>query len=440
MEEDVLLLGGARVDLARRQVVRGGEAVRLSPLETRLLRFLGERRGQLVSKDELLQQVWGYQPGVISRAVDNTVARLRPKIELDPADPNHLLSAYGGGYRLEPSPGAAGATSTTFASLSDEYLPSAFFGRRHEQAAIREALEAGAPVVTIVGTAGMGKTRLARHLAHRLAPPQGAGDRAQADSAFADLSRATTAAEVRGELRRILGLPDGPEAGQLARALEARGWTLVVLDNVEQALAPVREVLGELLNASSPRWLLTSREATGLAAESVVELGPLEERHGRALFLARARHARGEAIEDEDGVNELVARLDGMPLAIESPGGVAPSRASRCWSWAASMRPKSSCDRASSSSRGFATGGASWSARRTSGRWRWRTATWRRPSAGWTKRWPSHDGAATDRRRSRRGATGGSWTCCVATRGRRSGGWTTRGSLRRGAARRPRPR
>lgn len=91
-----------RVDLERRCVCRRSDG-QLSPLTSReaaLLVYLSARPGEVVGRDVLAAEVWRYARGVNSRAMDNTVARLRAKIEANPARPDHLLTEYGTGYRL----------------------------------------------------------------------------------------------------------------------------------------------------------------------------------------------------------------------------------------------------------------------------------------------------------------------------------------------------
>lgn len=94
------LAGGVVVDLARGEVVRDGAREALTTHEAGLLAYLDRRAGEAVSRDDLLREVWGYRAGVVSRAVDNTVARLRAKIECDPAAPRHVLTVHGIGYRF----------------------------------------------------------------------------------------------------------------------------------------------------------------------------------------------------------------------------------------------------------------------------------------------------------------------------------------------------
>lgn len=89
------------VDLRTRTVTRAGRTVDLSPMEFDFLAFLIESGGGIVSRDILMQQVWRYSLGVTSRTVDQHVARLRNKLEPDPAQPRHLITVRKAGYRFQ---------------------------------------------------------------------------------------------------------------------------------------------------------------------------------------------------------------------------------------------------------------------------------------------------------------------------------------------------
>jgi DNA-binding response OmpR family regulator len=92
--------GDVRIDLRRAEVRRGGQLVELSSLEFKLLRHFVEHKGELVTRRELLEHVWGY-PGVLqTRTVDVHVASLRQKIERHPAKPEHIITVHRMGYRF----------------------------------------------------------------------------------------------------------------------------------------------------------------------------------------------------------------------------------------------------------------------------------------------------------------------------------------------------
>lgn len=97
---DILQLRAATIDLARREVRRGEDTLPLSELEASLLAWLAAHPGEPADRDRLLVEVWGFPKAVATRAVDNTVARLRSKIEVDPKEPSHLRTVRGRGYVL----------------------------------------------------------------------------------------------------------------------------------------------------------------------------------------------------------------------------------------------------------------------------------------------------------------------------------------------------
>ena len=92
--------GDVRVDAATRDVRREGAAVQLRPKEIDLLLALLRRHGRIATRTELLREVWGYDPAVVSRTVDTHVAELRRKLERDPANPRYILTVRKTGYRV----------------------------------------------------------------------------------------------------------------------------------------------------------------------------------------------------------------------------------------------------------------------------------------------------------------------------------------------------
>jgi len=82
-------------------VRRAGQTAELRPKEYALLVALLKRGGRVVSRLELLQEVWGYAEDVMSRTVDTHVAMLRRKLEHDPAHPRHIVTVRTFGYRIE---------------------------------------------------------------------------------------------------------------------------------------------------------------------------------------------------------------------------------------------------------------------------------------------------------------------------------------------------
>lgn len=89
-----------RVDIPRAEVTRDGRAIDLSAREFQLLCYLVEREGSSVPRTELLNSVWGYNSGVLTRTVDVHVANLRNKLEDNPDHPKLILTASGIGYKF----------------------------------------------------------------------------------------------------------------------------------------------------------------------------------------------------------------------------------------------------------------------------------------------------------------------------------------------------
>ena len=97
----VPVFGGLAIDTAAMVVTRNGQVVALTPTELRLLLELAEHAGQVLSRHQLLQRVWGYGYAGDSRLVDAVVQRLRAKVEPDPGDPTLIQTVRGIGYRLD---------------------------------------------------------------------------------------------------------------------------------------------------------------------------------------------------------------------------------------------------------------------------------------------------------------------------------------------------
>ena len=98
---DILVLGDLTIDLARHEVLRQGEPLSLKPREYELLVFLVRNRGIVLSRDLMLERVWGWDYVGGSRTVDVHVRWLREKIEPDPAHPSRIVTVRGVGYRFE---------------------------------------------------------------------------------------------------------------------------------------------------------------------------------------------------------------------------------------------------------------------------------------------------------------------------------------------------
>lgn len=97
---DSIRIGDVTVDFKKYEAHKSDKALRLSPKEFGILRYLASRAGEAVTRDELLDEVWGYDLYPTTRTVDNHVAQLRSKVEENPDEPEHLITVHGVGYKL----------------------------------------------------------------------------------------------------------------------------------------------------------------------------------------------------------------------------------------------------------------------------------------------------------------------------------------------------
>jgi two-component system, OmpR family, alkaline phosphatase synthesis response regulator PhoP len=97
---DVYQFGDVNVDFRKAEVVRAGQAVELSAREFKLLKYFIEHRGATLSRDELLNEVWGYNAMPNTRTVDVHVAWLRQKLETHPRRPQYIHTIHGLGYKF----------------------------------------------------------------------------------------------------------------------------------------------------------------------------------------------------------------------------------------------------------------------------------------------------------------------------------------------------
>jgi DNA-binding response OmpR family regulator len=95
-------VGDAEVNLTAHTITRAEQTHQISFYEVELLRLLFERVGQPVSRDEILQKIWGLDAAPSNRTVDNFIVKLRKKIERLPDKPERILTVYGYGYKLAP--------------------------------------------------------------------------------------------------------------------------------------------------------------------------------------------------------------------------------------------------------------------------------------------------------------------------------------------------
>ncbi len=99
-EVDEVSFGGVHVDFVRQETKRKGKNMKLTVREYAVLRFLVQHEGEVVTREMLLNKVWGYETFPTTRTVDNYVLSLRKKLESDPSTPQHILTIHTAGYKF----------------------------------------------------------------------------------------------------------------------------------------------------------------------------------------------------------------------------------------------------------------------------------------------------------------------------------------------------
>ena len=98
--ENVVSFGNVSADFAKMELIRDGQPVPMTAQEFRLLKFFTQNPGRVLSRSELLNQVWGYDNYPSTRTVDNHIWKLRLKLENEPANPVHFHTVHGAGYKF----------------------------------------------------------------------------------------------------------------------------------------------------------------------------------------------------------------------------------------------------------------------------------------------------------------------------------------------------
>ena len=339
-----LQFGPFTLDVAEAQLTRDGQPIALRPKAFELLVALVRRPRELVTKDELLDTVWGRR-FITEGVIKSVVGELRTALGDDPKQPLWIETVPRRGYRfagrVDAVPVADRHTDEPVAQLppsrpaASGNLPAALppiVGRDTELAEL-SALLSAQRLVTIAGPSGIGKTSLALALAtaQRAAWRDGAW--------FVELAalaaEGTTAATLSATLAQALQLDAGAASeASLGRALQPL-TLLIVLDNAEHVLAPLAPLVALwLAQAPALRVIVTSQEPLRIAGEQVFRLAPLAlppvdddadaERlmasSAVRLFVDRvAGRLPGFALapQQQQAVAQICRALDGLPLALE---------------------------------------------------------------------------------------------------------------------------
>jgi DNA-binding response OmpR family regulator len=100
--QDVFSFADISIDFAKMEITRGGQPVSLTAQEFKLLKHFTQNPSRVISRSDLLNEVWGYQDYPSTRTVDNHVWKLRLKLEVDPSNPIHFQTVHGAGYKFVP--------------------------------------------------------------------------------------------------------------------------------------------------------------------------------------------------------------------------------------------------------------------------------------------------------------------------------------------------
>jgi DNA-binding response OmpR family regulator len=100
--ESTFVFGDVTVSFSAMEALRNGEPVVLTAMEFKTLQYLIQNARRVISRDELLNEVWGYENYPSTRTVDNHIMRLRQKLERDPSRPAHFRTVHGAGYKFLP--------------------------------------------------------------------------------------------------------------------------------------------------------------------------------------------------------------------------------------------------------------------------------------------------------------------------------------------------
>ena len=322
---------------AQRRLERAGQAVRVGPRSFDLMLQLIKRAGEFVSKDDLLSAVWA---GVVveEASVRVHMSTLRKALG-EPGESDDCKEWISNiplrGYRFNgrvrhevvdnSAPIATPSPDPSFAALPVRLTE--LVGRDADLARVLESLRTHR-LVTIVGTGGIGKTRLAIHAAESLQRMHAT------EVAFIDLSPLISAGHVLGTLARAVGVPaDLPDTiGAVTRRLMGRE-VLLLVDNCEHVVDSLAAPISRLLSVlPGLRILATSREPLHGTGECVLRLAALAVPEAGEISLAQALHwpsvellverakAAGAGAFDESHaplLAQIARQVDGIPLAVE---------------------------------------------------------------------------------------------------------------------------
>jgi len=315
--------GRYRMNLGSYELFRGDTAVSVEPQVFSLLGYLIVNRDRLVTKDELLDELWGHRY-VSESALSTQIKSLRKAVGDDGRQQSVIQTVRGRGYRfvaqlrehVEARPIAAEVANVSH-NLPRERTR--LFGREQDVEQCLRLL-ASSRLVTVLGIGGTGKTRLASRVGREAAEQFADG------VWFVDLIPLNSIESLQTAVADVLGmaLTIGETRPQLIEALRDRDL-LLIFDNCEHLREPAADLINGLLEYTDKlKIMATSRDPLDLPDEHRFVLNPLATTAtmGTApavdLFVASAaRHGVTLGSDQEEEMAHICRQLDGLPLAIE---------------------------------------------------------------------------------------------------------------------------
>ena len=329
--------GEFTLDVARGCVLRaGGEEIKLRPKVFKALKYLVENPGRLISKQELIQEVWPDAFVTDDSLVQCTVELRRA---LEDRDQKLLKTVPRRGYLFVgtvTTTTAKSAPVSTVEPVNPTGEAEPYFARasrpRHElpkprtpligrEQQLRQAayllLREHVRLLSLTGPGGAGKTRLGIAIAEAIADHFTAGVQFVGLASITDPELVTTALAEAFDLQQVAKRPV-PQL--IAERLRNAGPFLLVLDNFEQVL-PAAKVVAETLEACPTlKILVTTRACLRIYGEQEFPVSPLAPSPAVELFVQRAKAVSPDFPanpENLSAIREICSRLDGLPLAIE---------------------------------------------------------------------------------------------------------------------------
>lgn len=286
--------------------------IHVEPQVFELLHHLIVNRDRVVSKEELLDAIWGDR-FVSESALTSRIKAARRAVGDDGQAQQVIKTVHARGYQFVAEVrDDAGRIRRSLPRLRNVPI-----GRDGDIGSVVERIRE-APLVTITGSGGVGKTTVGLAVADRLQAVYADG------AVFVDLSPVPPQADVTRAVAEAAGV-EGSASETIERVADhlANRPVLLVLDNCEHVLERSAELIDRMLQGGETADILaTSREPLGVVGEHVWPLGPLHD-EGPTLFVERARAAEPRVQWDpaDPAVVELCRRLDDVPLALELAAG-----------------------------------------------------------------------------------------------------------------------